>query len=58
MCHFFAVAVIVGDGIELFPWVILRDMTVVNVVTKFLLYGCSDGVIVGLILQLVATAQG
>ena len=58
VCHIFAAAVIIGDGIQLFPQMILRDVIVVNVVTKFLLYGCSNKMIVGLISQSVATAQG
>ena len=30
MCHFFTVAVIIGDGTEFFPGVILGDMAVVE----------------------------
>ena len=38
VCHFFTVVVVVvvGDVVEFFPGVILRDMTVVEVVAKFL----------------------
>ena len=50
VCYFFAVAVIIGDGVELFPWVILRNVTVVKVRAKFLPDWCSNRMIAGLIL--------
>ena len=39
MCHFFVVAVIIGDGVEFFSGVVIGDMTMVEVVDKFLLGG-------------------
>ena len=59
VCHFFAVAVIIGgDGAEFLPKVILGDMTVIEVVAKCLLDGGAKGMIVGLFLQSVASANG
>ena len=57
VCHFFDVAVIIGDGVKFFPRVILGDMTVVEVVAKFLLDGGANGMIVGLFMKAVALVQ-
>ena len=50
VCHFFAVAIIVGNGVEIFPWVIMGDVAVVKVRTKFLPDWCSYRMLAGLIL--------
>ena len=48
--HFFAAAIVVGVRIRFLPWMILGDMSVVEVVTKLLLDGGTDGIIIELVL--------
>ena len=57
VCYFFAVAVIIRDGVEFFG-MILEDMTVVEAVAKFLPDGGANGMIAGLFVQLVASTNG
>ena len=50
---FFIVTVIIRDGVQFFPGLILRNVTIIKMVPKLV-----NNMIVGLVLQMVALAKG